>query len=249
MVALYLLPRDQPAAAPAAADRVAPGRARSSATPSTWATGGPRPRRRSTAGRIFLWIVPAVAGGSWALTDGGRHRLCAGARAALPGRDRHADRRRRRGRAARRRAARHGVRLHRGRAGLARHDRRRGDRRRGRLERAAARPESGTLRPEMVAGLAPASPGSGRSARRRAGPRGSQTQVRDAGRSIADRARRLHRWTSICEPEATMVPAIAGGEPAGPPESDHRRGRARRLPVARRWRSPATGVAQRRDRA
>ena len=35
--------------------------------------------------RIFLWIVPAVAGGRWALNDGGRRRRAARDRAALPG--------------------------------------------------------------------------------------------------------------------------------------------------------------------
>ena len=43
--------------------------------------------------RIFLWIVPAVAGGSWTVTEADGSDLGAGDRAALPGRERHADRR------------------------------------------------------------------------------------------------------------------------------------------------------------
>ena len=88
--------------------------------------------------RIFLWIVPAVAGGRWALTDAGggdwtleieqRYQEVTG---TLTGEGRVLE-------LARRRSARHGAALHRRRPRLARHDRRRGDRRR-RLARPAAR--------------------------------------------------------------------------------------------------------------
>ena len=45
VVALYLLPRDQPARCARACSPSCGPAAASSATPSTWATGGPRPRR------------------------------------------------------------------------------------------------------------------------------------------------------------------------------------------------------------
>ena len=69
VVTLYLLPEINIRLRPRLLTELQAGRAASSATPSTWATGAPRPSERLDGRRIFLWIVPAVAGGSWALTD------------------------------------------------------------------------------------------------------------------------------------------------------------------------------------
>ena len=91
VVTLYLLPRDQSAAAPAPADRIAAGRP----------DRQPRLRhgrlaaraRRSSGPASFSGSCPPSAGGSWALTDATAARRCARDRAALPGGDRDARRR------------------------------------------------------------------------------------------------------------------------------------------------------------
>ena len=165
---------NQPPPAPAPAYRAcAPG---ARIVSHAFHMGDWRPEAEEThdGRRIFLWIVPAVAGGRWELQPDGGAPVAAGDRAALSGGDRHAGRGRDRGR----RAARHGARLHRRRAALARHDRRRGDRRRG-LGRAPLGLGSRPLGQGLgQPGAFLHAPGFGRSARRRARPRGSRRSWR-----------------------------------------------------------------------
>ncbi len=70
VVALYLLPRINIALRPRLITELRPG---SRVVSHAIDMGDWRPEAEETLDgrRIYLWIIPAVAGGSWALTDGG----------------------------------------------------------------------------------------------------------------------------------------------------------------------------------